>query len=174
MDINTLGTNNFFKYNALLVSGKSSVSGATGTTKGFSFEMSRVDFSFQSYVGALSNNVQFSQNLSDFIDYKAIGYAGKPIEALSQNEAKELVSENGFFGVQQTAQRIPGFVINGAGDNLEKLQEGRKGVLQGFEAAEATWGQKLFDISYDTLAKALETIDARIAELGGSVLDTQA
>lgn len=174
MDINTLTANNFFKYNHLSVSGKSTTTGATGVTKGFSFEMSRVDISFQSYVGATSMQLQVPQSLSEFIDYEAIGYGGKPIEALSQNEAKALVADNGFFGVEQTAGRIAGFVISGAGDDLEKLQEGRKGVLQGFEEAEATWGQKLFDISYNTLAKALETIDARIAELGGSVLDTQA
>lgn len=174
MNINTFIAGNFFKYNHLSVSGKGNAAGEPGATKGFSFEMSRVDFSFQSYVGSFSSNIQPPQSLSDFIDYDAIGYQGKPVEALSQQEAKELVSDDGFFGVAQTANRIAGFVISGAGDDLEKLQEGRKGVLQGFEEAEAIWGQKLFDISYNTLAKALETIDARIAELGGSVLNTQA
>lgn len=107
----------------------------------------------------------FSLTLAD------IGYTGKPIGELSQDEAKELVSEDGFFGVSKTSDRIADFVINGAGDDLEKLKAGREGMLQGFKEAEAMWGEKLPDISYETMTKSLEKVDARIAELGGNVLD---
>lgn len=101
-----------------------------------------------------------------------IGYNGKPIAELSQDEAAELVSEDGFFGIAKTSERIANFVINGAGDDLEKLQAGRRGMLQGFNEAEALWGEKLPEISYTTMEKALAMVDARISELGGSVLDT--
>lgn len=101
-----------------------------------------------------------------------IGYTGKPIGELTQDEAKALVAEDGFFGVAQTSARIADFVINGAGDDLSKLQAGRSGMLQGFAEAEKLWGEKLPEISYTTMQKALEKVDARIAELGGSVLDT--
>ena len=101
-----------------------------------------------------------------------IGYRGKAIGELSQDEAKALVAEDGFFGISQTSERIADFVINGAGDDLEKLQAGRSGMLQGFKEAEALWGEKLPEISYTTMQKALENVDARIKELGGSVLDT--
>jgi len=63
-------------------------------------------------------------------------------------------------------------VVNGAGDDLEKLQAGREGMLRGFAEAEQMWGGKLPEISYTTMQKALEKVDARIAELGGNVLDT--
>ncbi|MDD3443717.1 MAG: hypothetical protein PHW89_10730, partial [Sulfurimonas denitrificans] len=46
---------------------------------------------------------------------KDIGYNGKPIASLSKDEASELVSKDGFFGVDQTSKRISDFVINGAG-----------------------------------------------------------
>ena len=101
-----------------------------------------------------------------------IGYNGKPIGELSQSEASTLVSEDGFFGVTQTSERISNFVIGGGGDDLSKLQAGRSGMLQGFAEAEKMWGGKLPEISYATMQKALEKVDARIAELGGSVLDT--
>lgn len=101
-----------------------------------------------------------------------IGYEGKPIGELTQDEAKALVAEDGFFGIAQTSARIADFVINGAGDDLEKLQAGRSGMLQGFLEAEAMWGEKLPEISYTTMQKALEKVDARIKELGGNVLDT--
>lgn len=101
-----------------------------------------------------------------------IGYTGKAIGDLTQDEAKALVAEDGFFGIAQTSARIADFVINGAGDDLEKLQAGRSGMLQGFSEAEAMWGGKLPEISYTTMQKALESVDARIKELGGNVLDT--
>lgn len=101
-----------------------------------------------------------------------IGYTGKPIGELTQDEAKALVADDGFFGIAQTSARIADFVINGAGDDLSKLQAGRSGMLQGFDEAEKLWGGKLPEISYTTMQKALEKVDARIAELGGSVLDT--
>ncbi len=37
---------------------------------------------------------------------KNIGYTGKPILDLTQDEAKELVGENGFFGITQTSDRV--------------------------------------------------------------------
>ncbi|KFL35162.1 MULTISPECIES: hypothetical protein [unclassified Sulfurospirillum] len=101
-----------------------------------------------------------------------IGYTGKPIANLTQDEASALVSEDGFFGISKTSERIADFVVNGAGDDLEKLQAGREGMLRGFAEAEQMWGEKLPEISYTTMQKALEKVDARIAELGGNVLDT--
>lgn len=101
-----------------------------------------------------------------------IGYNGKPIGELSQDEAQALVAEDGFFGIAQTSQRIADFVLMGAGDDAQKLKAGRSGMLQGFKEAEAMWGEKLPEISYTTMQKALEMVDAKLAELGGSVLDT--
>ena len=109
---------------------------------------------------------------ADTFSLADIGYAGKPIGELSQDEAKALVAEDGFFGIAKTSERISNFVINGAGEDLEKLQVGRKGMLQGFKEAEELWGGKLPEISYTTMQIALEKVDARINELGGSVLDT--
>lgn len=101
-----------------------------------------------------------------------IGYEGKPLSELTQEEAAELVSEDGFFGIAQTSERIANFVIGGAGDDMQKLQAGREGMLRGFAEAEQMWGGKLPEISYTTMQKALEKVDARIKELGGNVLDT--
>ena len=43
-----------------------------------------------------------------------------------------------------------------------------------FKDAEAVFGGKLPDISYKTLDKLLEMIDAKISALGGSVVDLKA
>jgi hypothetical protein len=108
------------------------------------------------------------------IDFNAIGYTGKPIADMNPDEAKALVSEEGYFGVSQTSSRLSDFVLSGGGNDLEKLKAGREGIIQGFNEAEKLWGGKLPDISYQTLDKALAKIDEKITSLGGNVLDTTA
>lgn len=106
----------------------------------------------------------FSPDVSDLVT------KGEPVNGLGQADAAALIGEDGFFGVAKTAGRIADFVLSGAGDNLEKLRAGREGVLRGFKEAEKIWGGTLPDISYETIGKALEAIDLRIEELGGSVI----
>lgn len=108
------------------------------------------------------------------LDLENLQYNGKPLAELSPAEAQSLIAEDGYFGVTKTAERIAGFVLAGGGDSLERLQAGREGVLQGFQEAEQAWGGKLPEISYQTLTKALEMIDARINELGGALVDVRA
>ena len=113
------------------------------------------------------------KNILKSIDFKAIGYTGKPIADMNPDEAKALVSEEGFFGVSQTSNRLADFVISGGGDDLERLKAGREGIIRGFNEAEKAWGDKLPDISYETLDKALAKIDERITAVGGNILDTK-
>lgn len=105
---------------------------------------------------------------------RAMGYEGKPLSELSKNEAKELVSEDGFFGVDKTAQRIADFVINGAGGDEEKLKAGREGMLRGFEDAKKMLGDSMPDISKETMKKATEMVDKAISNLGFSIIDQKA
>lgn len=114
---------------------------------------------------------KLNANLSQS-DLASIGYEGKAISDLSQDEASQLVSEDGFFGVTQTSNRVADFVLMGAGDDIEKLRAGREGILNGFKEAEQIWGERLPDISYQTLEKTLEKIDKKIEDLGYNVLDT--
>lgn len=111
------------------------------------------------------------QSVLDFLSGKGkiddmsladIGYNGKPIMELSQDEAIQLVSEDGFFGVTQTSDRVANFVFSFAGDDLEKLQKGRDGIVQGFEEANKLFGGNLPEISYKTQERTLALIDAKI------------
>jgi hypothetical protein len=122
-----------------------------------------------------SNTSEIDSNTQEFQKFlKDIGYNGKNISELSQDEAKKLVSEDGFFGVAKTAQRIADFVINGAGSNENLLRAGRSGILQGFDDAQKLWGGKLPDIAQQTIDKATQLIDNKMADLGYSVLNTTA
>lgn len=135
-----------------------------------SVELTQSNASAQNALSNIVNNTEVYDFLSgkeseNGFSLKSIGYDGKPITELSSAEAKELVSDEGFFGVIETSSRVSSFVIDMAGNNLEGLQEARKGIVQGFEQAEQMWGGELPEISYETQAKTLEIVDAKIAEL---------
>lgn len=108
----------------------------------------------------------------NFLD--EIGYEGGPIASLSAEEAEELVSEDGFFGIDKTAQRIADFVLGGAGENEALLRAGRQGILQGFDEAQAAWGGTLPDISHKTIEKAVEMIDMAMHAMGYAILEEEA
>lgn len=105
------------------------------------------------------NESQSGMNLEN------IGYTGKAITKLTQDEAKELVSDEGFFGVTQTSDRVSNFVFNFAGDNLEILEKGREGIVKGFQEAEKLFGGELPEISYKTQERTLALIDEKINSL---------
>jgi hypothetical protein len=96
---------------------------------------------------------------------KDIGYDGKPITELTQDEASSLISENGFFGVTQTSDRVSNFVFSFAGDDVDLLQKGRDGIVQGFEDAKKLFGGELPEISYKTQERTLSLIDEKINSL---------
>ncbi len=108
------------------------------------------------------------------IDLYLLQHNGRPIYEFSPEEAAELVSEDGYWGMGQTAARLAEFVLNGAGDDLEKLRAGRAGIIKGFKEAEEIWGGTLPEISYQTQENALGTIDERIKELDGNLIEAVA
>jgi len=115
---------------------------------------------------------KFTQNYQDFQTFlNDIGYDGKSIANLSQEEATELISKDGFFGIDKTSQRIADFVINGAGGDEDRLRAGRDGMIAGFKEAEEISGGKLPDISQKTIAKAIELVDKAMYDLGFSIID---
>jgi len=112
-------------------------------------------------------------NQTDF-DISQLQYNNKSILELSPEEATKLVSQDVYWGIDKTSQRLADFVLNGAGGDLNKLRAGREGILQGFKEAEKLWGGQLPEISYKTIEQALSRIDEKIKELGGAVVDTTA
>jgi hypothetical protein len=149
-----------------------------GLTQNFSFEMKQQSFSYSSVSfelqGTLAEN-NFQKDYDAFQSFLSdIGYSGKPIAQLSQNEAAELVSDDGFFGIQNTAERIANFVIMGANGDESLLRAGREGMLRGFSEAENIWGGELPDISQKTIALATKMVDDVMHDLGYSILNEEA
>ncbi|MBL1244573.1 MAG: hypothetical protein COA39_009335 [Sulfurimonas sp.] len=123
----------------------------------------------------VSKQVSIKEEYSDFQTFLSdIGYEGKPIAELSQEEAGALVAEDGFFGIEQTSERVANFVITGSGGDENRLRSGREGMLQGFKDAESMWGGTLPDISQKTMKAALELVDKEMNRLGFSILNQEA
>ena len=139
------------------------------------FEMNAKAMAAGNSVGQAGPNAsKDQQSVLDFLSGKGkindmsledIGYKGKPIMDLSPQEATDLVGENGFFGITQTSDRVSNFVFSFAGDDLEKLQKGRDGIVKGFDEANKMFGGNLPEISYKTQERTLALIDAKIESL---------
>ncbi|TQR59034.1 hypothetical protein [Campylobacter troglodytis] len=108
------------------------------------------------------------------LNLSSIGYTGKNILSMNKDELNQLISEDGFFGMENTANRIADFVISGAGNDAIKLQKGFEGMKRGFEQAEKIWGSKLPQLSQDTINKAIEKVSNRIKELGANAVNINA
>jgi len=88
---------------------------------------------------------------------------------MSREEAQKLVSEDGYFGVEKTSQRIVDFAINGFGSDPSKLQEMRDAIDQGFLDAQEAFGGALPEISqqtYDAIMEKLDTFAAQFEKSG--------
>lgn len=118
--------------------------------------------------------IDFKEAQADFQSFlKDIGYEGKPLAELSQEEAAELVSEDGLFGIKETSQRIAGFVISGANGDEQRLRDGREGMMQGFAMAKEMWGGELPEISQKTMQAAIDMVDKEMYDRGYSILNQE-
>ena len=72
------------------------------------------------------------------------------LETLTPDDAQTLISDDGYFGVDNTAQRIFDFATGLAGDDPSRLEAIMDGIKDGFSQAEQAWGGALPDISYAT------------------------
>ena len=86
------------------------------------------------------------------------------ISELSQEEAQELVADDGYFGVEQTSDRIVDFALSLAGDDVSRLDAIKEGVENGFNEALEAFGGTLPDISYKTFDTVMQKLDAWAAE----------
>ncbi|MCQ2520137.1 MAG: hypothetical protein MJ107_06365 [Lachnospiraceae bacterium] len=81
-------------------------------------------------------------------------------------QAKEDISEDGYWGVKQTSQRLFDFASALAGDDVNKMKEMQEAMLKGYKQAEKTWGGELPSISQETLAAANKLFDDYYASMG--------
>ncbi len=81
------------------------------------------------------------------------------IDLKTQEEAQAAIAEDGYWGVEQTAQRMLTFAQSLTGGDPSKAEEMRQAFIKGYEEAEEAWGGKLPDISQKTYDRTMELFD---------------
>ena len=87
-------------------------------------------------------------NGDDF--WKMMASGNYTVDAKTKAEAQEAISEDGFWGVKNTSQRIFDFAAAMAGDDPEKMKKFQAAVEKGFSQAEDAWGGSLPSICGET------------------------
>ena len=85
------------------------------------------------------------------------------VDPATKAQAQEDISEDGYWGVKQTSQRILDFATALTGGDPSKIEEMRSAFQKGYKQAEKTWGGKLPDISqqtYDAVMKGFDDMAA--------------
>lgn len=91
----------------------------------------------------------FSNATGDGI-WKFFASGNFTVDAETKQNAIDAISEDGYYGVNKTSQRIFDFVAAMAGDDPEKMKKLQSAVEDGFGQATKAWGKELPGISQDT------------------------
>lgn len=81
------------------------------------------------------------------------------VDAATKAQAQKDIAEDGYWGVEQTSDRILDFAKALSGNDPEKADLLLDAFKKGFEEATKTWGDKLPDISQRTYDAVVEKFD---------------
>ena len=84
------------------------------------------------------------------------------VDPETKAQAQADIAEDGYWGVNQTSDRIVDFAIALAGDDKEKLSKMMDAFKQGYAQAEKTWGGELPEISKKTFDATIEKFEKLI------------
>ncbi len=82
--------------------------------------------------------------------WRQIASGNFTVDAQTKAEAQQAISEDGYWGVKQTSQRIFDMAKALAGDDPEMMKKMQNAVEKGFEQATAAWGKELPGICGET------------------------
>lgn len=81
------------------------------------------------------------------------------VDAATKAQAQADIAEDGYWGVEQTSDRILDFAKALAGNDSSKADELLEAFKKGYQQATGTWGKELPDISsrtYDAVVKKFD------------------
>ena len=86
--------------------------------------------------------------------WKFLSSGNFTVDAATKAQAQEDISEDGYWGVKQTSQRLFDFASALAGDDVEKMKKMQAAMEKGYKLATKSWGKDLPSISSDTINAA--------------------
>lgn len=81
------------------------------------------------------------------------------VDEATAAQAAQDISEDGYWGVKQTSERILDFAKAITGGDPEKAEKMRDAITEGFKAAAKLWGDDLPEISQKTYEAVMKGID---------------
>lgn len=104
--------------------------------------------------------LQQGQKITDTDNmWKFLASGDFTVDKATAEAAKESISEDGYWGVKQTSQRIFDMAVALSGGDSEKMDDMLDAFKKGFNQATKTWGKELPDISQQTYAAVLEKFE---------------
>lgn len=83
--------------------------------------------------------------------WKFLASGNFTVDAETKAQAQEAISEDGYYGVKQTSERMFQFALALSGGDVDKMKDLQDAVAKGYAKAEKTWGGELPEISKKTL-----------------------
>ena len=96
----------------------------------------------------------YSKASGDDSIWKFLASGEFTVDAATKAQAQEDISEDGYWGVKQTSQRLFDFASALAGDDVEKMKKMQAAMERGYKLATKSWGKDLPSISSDTINAA--------------------
>lgn len=88
------------------------------------------------------------------------------VDAETKAAAQKAISEDGYWGVKQTSERIFQMAQALAGDDVDKMHQMQAAVQKGYEAAGKAWGGDLPGIAGQTIDAVNKMFDDYFAKAG--------
>lgn len=92
------------------------------------------------------------------------------VDAATKAQAQADIAEDGYWGVEQTSDRIVDFAKALCGGDPDKIEEMKEAFEKGFKQAQETWGGELPEISQRTYDAVFEKFDAWAAESAETIV----
>jgi hypothetical protein len=89
------------------------------------------------------------------------------VDEAAKAQAQEDISEDGYYGVKQTSQRLFDFACALAGDDVDSLKEMQAAMQKGYEEATGAWGKDLPDICKQTIDAANQLFEDYYSSVSG-------
>jgi hypothetical protein len=94
------------------------------------------------------------------------------VDEATKLQAQKDIAEDGYWGVNQTSDRIIDFAKALTGGDPSKIEDMRDAFKKGYEQAEKTWGGKLPEISKQTYDAVMEKFDKMAEEAAQTTAST--
>lgn len=91
--------------------------------------------------------------------WKALASGDFTVDKATAEAAQKEIAEDGYWGVEQTSDRILSFAEALTGGDPEKMEEMREAFIKGYKQATGAWGRELPDISRRTYDAVMEKFD---------------